>query len=108
MRAGLLREMLIFKSPVETRSPTGAIKKEYEEVFRCRASRRKMTLIADKDGVSAMEQFIGQTLVFQVRNYPTIKENQHVEYNSKEYNLKMITPQLNDNSLILTLDRIDT
>lgn len=108
MRAGLLRETLIFKSPIETRSPTGALKKEYKEVFRCRASRRKMTLIADKDGVSAMEQFIGKTLVFQVRNYPAIKENQHVEYNGNEYNLKMANPQISDNSLILTLDKIDT
>lgn len=108
MRAGLLREILVFKSPVETKSPTGAVKKDYQEVYRCRACRRKMALIADKDGVSAMEQFIGHTLVFQVRNCPVIKENQHVVYNGNEYLLKMVNPQLSDNTLLLTLEKIDT
>ena len=55
-----------------------------------------------------MEQFIGHTLVFQVRNYPVIKENQHVVYNGNEYNLKMVNLQINDNSLLLTLEKIDT
>lgn len=108
MRAGALREILIFKSPVETKSDTGAVKKEYKEVFRCKAYRRKMSLIVDRDGVSAMEQFIGNTLVFQVRNYPLIKENQRVSYNGGEYLLKLINPQMNDNTLVLTLEKIDT
>lgn len=108
MRAGVLREILVFKKPVETQSLTGAIKKEYVEAFKCRACRKKMTLIADKDGISAMEQFIGHTLVFQVRNYPVIKENLRVLYNGNEYSIKMINPQMSDNTLILTLDKIDT
>lgn len=108
MRAGLLRETLVFKSPVETKDVTGAVDLEYEEIFQCRASRRNMTLVTNKDGVSAMEQFTGQTLEFQVRNYPVIKENQHVEYNGNEYNLKMINHQISDNSLILNLEKIDT
>ncbi|GFZ38960.1 phage head completion protein [Bacteroides nordii] len=108
MRAGLLRETLVFKSAITTRNEYGAITEEYEEIFRCRACRKKMSLIADKDGVSAMEQFIGHTLVFQVRNYPVIKENQHVVYNGNEYNLKMVNLQINDNSLLLTLEKIDT
>lgn len=108
MRAGLLRELLVFKSPVETQGRTGAVRKEYKEVFQCRACRKKISLIADRDGVSAMEQFIGHTLVFQARNYPAIKENLHVVYNGNEYNLKMISHQISDNSLLLTLEKIDT
>lgn len=107
MRAGLLRETLVFKSAIETQGHTGAVRREYKEVFQCRACRKKMSLIADKDGVSVMEQFIGHTLVFQVRNYPIIKENQHVVYNGNEYNLKMVNLQINDNSLLLTLEKID-
>ena len=107
MRARLLRETLVFKSAIEKQGPTGAVRREYKEVFQCRACRKKMSLIADKDGVSAMEQFIGHTLVFQVRNYPIIKENQHVVYNGNEYNLKMVNLQINDNSLLLTLEKID-
>lgn len=108
MRAGMLRELLVFKSPVETQGLTGAVKREYKETFRCRACRKKMSLIADRDGVSAMEQFVGHTLVFQVRNYPVIQENQHVLYNGNEYLLKMINPQMGDNTLLLTLEKIDT
>lgn len=107
MRAGLLREQLIFKKSVEVKSRTGAVRKEYQEIFRCRANRRKMSIIADRDGVSAMEQFVGNTLVFQVRNYPIIKENYHVVYNGNEYDLKMITHQVSDNTLLLTLQKID-
>lgn len=107
MRAGLLKYELVFKAPIETQSSTGAVKKEYKEVFRCRACRKKMSLIADRDGISAMEQFIGHTLIFQVRNYPVIREDQHVLYNGNEYLLKMISPQISDNTLLLTIEKID-
>lgn len=107
MRAGTLRELLVFKSPVETQDSTGAISKEYKEVFQCKACRKKMSLIADRSGINAMEQFIGHTLVFQVRNYPVIKEDQHVLYNGNEYLLKMINPQMGDNTLLLTLEKIN-
>lgn len=105
MKAGLLREWLVFKAPEETRSPSGAVKKEYVEVFRCRANRRKMSVLAGE--VSAMEQFIGHTIIMQVRRYPLIKENLRVSYNGNEYSIKMINPQMGDNTLLLTLDKID-
>nr|DAH86363.1 MAG TPA: Putative head tail adaptor [Caudoviricetes sp.] len=107
MRAGLLREMLIFKELREHQSETGFVVKEYEEVFRCRGYRRKMTLVVDKDGLSAMEQFIGKTIIFQVRAYPIIKDTQRVVYFNNIYEIKMIDPRT-DGTLILTLSRIDT
>ena len=107
MRAGLLREILVFKELREYQSETGFVVKEYEEVFRCKGYRRKMSLVVDKDGISAMEQFIGRTIVFQVRAYPIIKDSQRVVYMNNIYEIKMIDPQ-RDNTLILTLGRVDT
>ena len=107
MRAGLLREILVFKELREHQSETGFVVKEYEEVFRCKGYRRKMSLVVDKDGISAMEQFIGRTIVFQVRAYPIINDSQRVVYMNNIYEIKMIDPQ-RDNTLILTLGRVDT
>lgn len=106
MRAGLLTEVLVFLEPTEKRGLSGAVSKEFKEVFRCRGDRRKMSLIADKDGVNAMEQFIGNTIVFQVRRYPIIKSSMRVEYLGSTYEIKMIDPQ-QDNTLLLTLNRIN-
>lgn len=107
MRAGLLREILVFKELREHQSETGFVVKEYEEVFRCKGYRRKMSLVVDKGGISAMEQFIGRTIVFQIRAYPIIKDSQRVVYMNNIYEIKMIDPQ-RDNTLILTLGRVDT
>ena len=107
MRAGLLREILVFKELREHQSETGFVVKEYEEVFRCKGYRRKMSLVVDKDGISAMDQFIRRTTVFQVRAYPIIKDSQRVVYMNNIYEIKMIDPQ-RDNTLILTLGRVDT
>jgi hypothetical protein len=107
MRAGLLREILVFKELREHQSETGFVVKEYEEVFRCKGYRRKMSLVVDKDGINAMEQFIGRTIVFQIRAYPIIKDSQRVVYMNNIYEIKMIDPQ-RDNTLILTLGRVDT
>lgn len=107
MKAGLLREILTFKELRKVQSPSGSVKKEYVSVFTCRAFRRKMSAVVDKDGVNAMEQFIGRIIIFQVRNYPIIKEYQRVIYRDQEYEIKLIDPQ-SDNSLLLTLEKLNT
>lgn len=40
MRAGLLKYTLVFEEPVEEKTETGFIRKDYREVFRCRAYRK--------------------------------------------------------------------
>lgn len=107
MRAGLLRESLVFKELVTTQSPSGFVERKYEPVLTCRASRRKMSAIADRSGVNAMEQFIGNMIVFQVRNYPQIKEDCRVTYRGTEYVVKMVDLQ-RDNTLVITLEKLNT
>lgn len=107
MRAGLLREILVFKELVAAQSASGSIEQKYEPILTCRASRRKMSAIADRDGVNAMEQFIGKIIVFQTRNYPQIKENSRVCYRGLEYTVKMVDLQ-RDNTLVITLEKLNT
>ena len=107
MKAGLLREILEFREEVKSQDLNGFVSNRYETVLTCKASRRKMSAVADKSGVNAMEQFIGSIIVFQVRNYPAIKENQRVVYRGVEYAIRMIDPQ-RDNTLVITIEKLNT
>lgn len=104
MRAGLLKYMLIFEEPVEEKSPTGSVRKEYKEVFRCRAWRKKQTLF-NTDEENAYERFISQTTVMQVRKYPQIKYGCRVRYAESVWEIMMIEPA--GNELTLTLKKTD-
>lgn len=104
MRAGTLKYILVFEDQVEVKSPTGFVSKEYKEVFRCRAYRKKQTLLSQEEE-SAHEQFVFQTTVMQVRKYPQIKYGQRVRYADCVWEIKMIEPVRNE--LTLTLKKID-
>ncbi len=106
MRAGLLTERLVFKELVQEKSATGAIRKEYKPVLTCRAYRKKLSAVVDRDGVNAMEQFIGQMIVFQVRYYPVIKESQRVEYQGRDYEIKLLDRQ-RDNTYVITVEKLN-
>lgn len=103
MRAGLLKYTLVFECPVEIKSATGAVIKEYREIFRCRAQRKKQTLLSVDE--NAYEQFIGHTTVMQVRKYPQIKYGCRVRYADCVWEIRMIEPV--GNELTLTLKKID-
>lgn len=103
MRAGLLKYTLVFKEPVETVSEFGSVEREYREVFRCRAYRKKQTLVSKED--IAYEQFVNQTIVMQTRKYPQIKYECRVEYAGCTWEIKMIEP--NGNELTITMKKID-
>lgn len=108
MRAGLLNETLIFKEPTSAQSPSGATKKEYVPVLTCRASRRKMSVVTDRDGVNVMEQFVGHIVVFQVRFNSLINERQRVMWQEREYEIKLLDYQRKDNSYLVTLEKLNT
>lgn len=106
MRAGLLRETLIFKELKEVRSSSGFVKEEYVPILTCKTYKKKLSSVIG-DGVNAMEKFIGNTIVFQVRYYPVIKEDQRVEYQGKNYSITLLDRQ-RDNTYLITLTKIDT
>lgn len=103
MRAGLLKYTLVFKEPVETVSEMGSVEKSYREVFRCRASRKKQTLLSKED--TAYEQFVNQTIVMQTRKYPQIKYGCRVEYAGCTWEIKMLEP--NGNELTIAMRKVD-
>lgn len=107
MRAGLLTERILFKKLVTTTSQSGAVKKEYVPDYSCRAYRRKVNRISDKDGVNAKEQFFGYTIEFQVRYNPLIKETHRIEYQGKEYRIIPPLEKQKDNTYIITVTKID-
>lgn len=90
MRAGLLREVVVFKEPTTIRTPTGASKTEYVPVYRCRMYKRRLTVATDKDAVDAKETFYGHTGIFQVRYSPKINDRQIVEFRGNEYRIDLL------------------
>lgn len=107
MRAGLLREILVFKDPLPVTSPSGAVKKVYKKVYSCKAYRKKLSSVRDADGLNAMEEFIGNTLVFQLRYHPVINENQRVLYQGNDYSITLLDRQIHDNTYLITLTKIN-
>lgn len=103
MRAGLLKETLIFEAPEEKETTWGNTSKEYNEVFRCRAYRKKQSIVTGDE--NAKEQFIGQMTVMLVRKYPQITYNCRVKWAQCTWEIKMIEPH--DNELTLTLKKLN-
>ena len=104
MRAGLLREILVFSEQVSTTSATGAVKKTYQEILTCKA--KKVNLNSSGDGVEAKEEFIGNVAIFQFRYNPAIKELQRVSWMGNKFTVKLLDPQP-DNTYLATLIKIN-
>lgn len=103
MRAGSLKETLIFEAPEEKETTWGNTSKEYNEVFRCRAYRKKQSIIAGDE--NAKEVFLGQMVIFLTRKYPQITYNCRVIWAQSTWEIKMIEPH--DNELTLTLKKLN-
>ena len=103
MRAGLLKERVAFLRAEEKETASGYVQKDFHTVYRCRAYRRKL---AATDGVDAMEDFITQTVMLQVRRHPLMEGCDRVEYQGRAYKLVLADLQT-DNTLILTCKLIN-
>ncbi len=103
IRAGSLKDTLIFEALTKEETPWGDARKEYNEVFRCRAQRKKQSVLQGED--NAKEVFIGQMVVFLTRKYPQITYDCHVKWAECTWEIKMIEPR--DNELTLTLKKIN-
>lgn len=103
IRAGSLKETLIFEKPTEKETPWGNVSKEYNEIFRCRAQRKKQSIITGDE--NAKEVFLGQMAVFLTRKYPQISYDCHVKWAGCTWEIKMLEPY--GNELTLTLKKIN-
>lgn len=105
MRSGLLTESIHICELQKTISPSGAEKKEYVEKYKIKAYRKKLSATIGS-GVSASEEFIANTLVFQVRKYSFLNENIRVKYRGNLYNVILLDPQT-DNTFIMTCSKVN-
>ena len=106
MRAGLLRYTAVFSEPVKQRTATGASSIVYQEVFRCRAAKKRFSNVTDKDKVEAKEEFYGHFGVIQVRFSPKIKDNQVVDFLGERYKIILLDYQP-DNTYLINLNKVN-
>lgn len=106
MRAGLLRDVVVFKEPRQVRTDTGGVQTEYVEVLRCRAYKRRFSNETDKDKIEAHKEFYGHFGVFQVRYHPRIREDQILEYRGVEYKIILLDLQY-DNTYLVNVNKMN-
>lgn len=103
MKAGILRDILVFESATKSRNDTGEIVKEWRPVFRCRAYRKRQSSISGEE--QAREEFLGMSVQFIARKYPQISYGQRVRWAGLLWEIRMIEPDID--KLTLTLKRLD-
>ena len=105
MRAGLLTETIHIFELQKTTSETGAEKREYVETHKIRAARKKLSASVG-NGINADEEFISNTLVFQVRKYSFLNENIRIKYRNTFYKVILLDIQ-SDNTYLITCSKIN-
>lgn len=105
MRAGLLRETIHIYELQKATSASGAEKREYVETHKIKAYRKKLSASVGT-GVNASEEFIANTLVFQVRKYSFLNENIRIKYGSNFYKVILLDLQ-SDNTYLLTCSKVN-
>lgn len=106
MRAGRMRETLIFLELKETQTPSGAVKKEWTEVYKCRAMYKRASPVYDKDGVNAKELFRGDNIYMIVRMADAVNDLLRVKHNGIMYEIiPPIEPNYTDRTLQIQIRR---
>lgn len=103
MKAGILRDILVFEGFTQVRNETFGITKTWSPCFRCRAYRKRQTSLSVDE--QAREEFIGVTVQFTVRKYPQIRYGLRVRWSGQLWDIRMIDPGID--RLTLTLKRLD-
>lgn len=105
MRAGLLKDKVVFQKLVEIRTETGAVEKSYVDDVITRAWRKKLSANVGS-GMDAYEEYIANTLILQVRKNNKITELHRVSYKGKLYKIVVIDEQ-SDNTYLITMRKIN-
>lgn len=107
MRAGSMRERLIFYALNEVQTSSGAVKKTWVPVYNCRGFYKRSSPVYDKDGVEAKELYRGETIFMIVRETSQINANYRVGYKGFMYEIILIAPIHSDNTMELQLRKIN-
>lgn len=107
MRAGLLREVAIFKEPQYTQTATGGVSKQYVPVYKCRAYKKRFSNVTDRAKLEAKEEFYGHFGVIQVRYSPKINDQQIVEFQGVNYKIILLDRNIADNTYLVNVNKIN-
>ena len=102
--AGTLRYKLTFYEEVETQTDSGFIQKVKTEIYVCKAAKVKSSGSFNEN---AKEQFHSNTTNYKVRYNKLINENQIVKIDNQDYNILFLDRNLFDNSLLITVEKLN-
>lgn len=105
MRAGLLTETIHIHQLQKEKSASGSVTKEYVKTHEIKAARKKLSASVGS-GINASEEFIGNTLVLQVRKYPFLNENVRIKYGNILYRIILLDLQ-RDNTYLITCTKVN-
>lgn len=104
MRAGLLRNNIIFLKKNDIKDEYGAINEGFTEFYKCKAQ-----VISKSGNKSEVDNqiFNNQSFDFVIRYKKELTEDLIIEFKSRQYQIEVINDGLyNDNTLIITAKRI--
>lgn len=104
MKAGILKETLIFKELEEETTDTGFVKISFVQVFTQKAYKKKIT---QDDTEDDKEIFNRSTIQFLLRNNQKVNDKMRVEFESNDYNITAIDRNREDNSMVITIKKIN-
>ena len=102
--AGTLLYKLIFKEIQNTQSDSGAVTKTKVELFKCRAAKVNNS---GKFLVEAKELFHTNTLDFKIRYNKLLNDKLIVQYENNDYIITSFDRNLFDNTVSITIDKIN-
>ncbi len=101
---GSLLYSLIFKDAQKVQDETGFESIENVVLFKCRAAKVKQS---GKYLIDAKELFHTNSLVFKIRNNKLLTEFLIVEYEKADYKITSFDRNLFDNSITITIEKIN-
>ena len=102
--AGSLKYNLVFFEMRTVQSDSGAFSKTRVQLFKCKAAKVKST---GNYKVENKELFHTNELIFKIRGNKLLTEKLIVEYDNKEYSISFIDKNLFDNTVNITLEKLN-
>lgn len=101
MRAGLLREPILFQKRERIQSPSGAYTSKLVIKLRTKCYKLRERSIGRE--TNAKEEFYERDLRVQCRDNPLIEDSTDVMFQNKSYRILLIDKQIQDKTVIIHL-----